>query len=199
MKSLLILNIAIDWNKTGVWVAIITLAVGLFATVIAFVFKAGGIKKTIDILVDDIKEIKTDLKDFGIRFAITESRVNDLWSPKVITQHSPKYLNENGEKILKESKADELINNHYGEILNKVRELNPVNAYQAEQDIIKVVQRLVLDPECQNSLEISAFQTNQSISTILYVGAIYIRDKIIKEIGLDVLDIDKHDPDKKES
>jgi hypothetical protein len=80
-----------------------------------------------------------------------------------------------------------------------VRELNPVNAYQAEQDIIKVVQRLVLDPKCQNSLEISAFQTSQSVSTILYVGAIYVRDKIIKEIGLDVLDIDKHDPDKKES
>jgi hypothetical protein len=92
MKSLLLLYIAIDWNKTGVWVAIITLAVGLLAAVIAFVFKAGGIKKTIDILVDDIKEIKTDLKDFGIRFAITESRVNDLWSPKVTAQHSPKYL-----------------------------------------------------------------------------------------------------------
>ncbi len=72
--------------------------------------------------------------------------------------------------------------------------LNPTNSYQAEQDIIKVVQRLVLDPVCQNKLEISAFQTGQSVNTILFVGAIYIRDRIIKEIGLDVLDIDKFTP-----
>ncbi|MGC1391971.1 MAG: hypothetical protein WA816_13125 [Bacteroidales bacterium] len=192
MNFIYLIDDAIDWNKTGVWVAIIALALGF----IGIVFKAGGIKKTIDIVEKDVGEIKTTLQDFSVRFAITESRVADLWTPRTTIQNSPKYLNDYGNKILKESKINELINEHYEEILKNVKDLNPGNSYQAEQDIIKVVNRLILDPICQNKLEISAFQTGQSVSTILYVGSIYIRDKIIKEIGLDVSDIDKHDPGK---
>ncbi len=106
MKSLLLLYIAIDWNKTSVWVAIIALALGL----IGIVFKAGGIKKTIDIVENDVGDIKKDLKDILIRFGITESRVNDLWATKLTSESSPKYLNKFGLKILKESNVEVLIN-----------------------------------------------------------------------------------------
>jgi hypothetical protein len=179
----------------GDWVPIATLALGLLGTIIVFAFKIGGIKSTIDNTEKNIIEIKDDFKELKPRFAIVESRVNDLWANKITQQKSPRYLNTLGEKILKESKVDQLINEHYKEILSKVKELNPSNAYKAEQDIIKVVQELILDTGCQNKLENSAFQTGQSVNTILFVGAIYIRDKIIKEIGLEVSDIDKHNPE----
>jgi transcriptional regulator CtsR len=178
------------------WVPIATLALGLLGIILVFAFKIGGIKSTIDNIEKNILEIKDDLKELKPRFAVVESRVNDLWTTKITKQRSPKYLNELGGKILKESNVNLLIDENYAEIFKEVKKMNPGNSYQAEQDIIAVVQRLILVPICQNKLEISAFQTGQSVNTIFYVGAIYIRDKIIKEIGLDVLDIDKHDPGK---
>jgi hypothetical protein len=178
------------------WVPIVALAIGLLGTIIVFAFRIGAIKTTIENTEKISIEIKNDFKDLLPRFVIVESRVNDLWSTKITQQNSPRYLNPVGEKILKDSNVNLLIDEHYQEILTKVKELSPGNAYQAEQDIIKSVQGLILDPDCQNKLENSAFQTGQSVSTILFVGAIYIRDKILKEIGLDVSDIDKHNPEK---
>jgi hypothetical protein len=181
---------------TGDWIAIIGLALGLLGTIIVFSYRAGRIVEKVDGVVVDIQALNSDIIRLSDMTTGISDRVNTIWGAMFLTTRSPKYLNEYGLKILKDSGVEKTIDNHYNEIVQIVKRSSPSNAYQAEQSVISAVQSLVLDENCKNELEVGAYKTGQSIATVLYVGAIYIRDKVLKELELDVQDIDKHDPEK---
>jgi hypothetical protein len=58
-----------------------------------------------------------------------------------------------------------------------------------------VVGQLGQDVALRNDLEQGAFESGSSVTTVLFVGAIYIRDRVLKELGLRPEDINTHDPD----
>jgi len=193
MTTQLIIILAL---QTSEWIVVLS-AIGVFITVLGFAVWVGGLNSTVKYLKNTVGKIEEKLDSLGTQFAVVKSKVDDLWNPKVISRESPKYLNEYGLKILKESKIAEVLEEYYEEILSTVKEANPQSAYQAEKVIINAVLNLQLKEECKDDLEIAAYKSGENTETILYVGALNIRDKIINYLGLNVEDINKHDPSKK--
>jgi hypothetical protein len=116
---------------------------------------------------------------------------------RVTKSKSPLVLNDHGLKILTDSGIDKIIDDNYETILSKVKNSNPINAYQAQETIKDVVKDLINNPKLKNVIEIGAFSCGSDVSTVLFVGAINIRDKILTELNLYPKDIDEHDPLKK--
>jgi hypothetical protein len=107
---------------------------------------------------------------------------------------SPKSLNEKGNKIVKDSGIDTIIDNQFEHILELVRAKGPVNAYQAQEATIEAVKSLATKEDLKGDLEMGSFRSGQEIDIVLYVGAYYIRDRILERLGLLPDDIDNDDP-----
>ena len=111
--------------------------------------------------------------------------------------NSPRQLSELGKKVLADSKIDEIIDTQYDRILEEVRASDPKNAYQAQEDIYSAVDNLFLDEPVRDLVEQGAFLSGYTPKDVLFVGALNVRDKILKELNLNIDDIDKYDPKNK--
>lgn len=98
--------------------------------------------------------------------------------------HSPRQLSDEGRRILRESKIDQIVNEHFDQIVDIVRSNDPDNAYQVEQFVVEAVQVIGDDSELRPRIEEGAFQSGSLVVTVLYVGAIYIRDRVLAELGM---------------
>lgn len=172
--------------------------IGTFIAAIAFLFGMGVAWGILNKSVNDIKEtlekeIKPDLKNIRERFGTIEDRVNTLWKDKYAPATSPRKLNIEGEKILEESGIKEIIESKKDFLLEKILESKPATAYDAESCIAQVVDRLPeLCPDIIEDLKNGAFRVGQSIDVVLFVGSIYLRDIIFKDLGFSIKDIDKN-------
>lgn len=110
--------------------------------------------------------------------------------------NSPRQLSELGKKVLADSKIDEIIDTQYDHILEEVRASDPKNAYQAQEAIYSAVDNLFLDESVRDLVEQGAFLSGYTPKDVLFVGALNVRDKILKELNLNIDDIDKYDPKK---
>lgn len=126
------------------------------------------------------------------RFIKVEERVNTLWKDEVAPAHSPRQLNDIGKKILNESGIKEIIIEKKADLLAKVKEINPTNAYDAEQATLNVVSDLPKHcPDVIPQLKDGAFKVGQGMETVLLVGGFYLRDLIFIELGFSLTDLDK--------
>lgn len=130
----------------------------------------------------------------GISFL--QGKIDNINTSKVTKSKSPLVLNEQGIKILTESGIDKIIEDNYNSILSTVKNNNPANAFQAQESIIDAVKELLNDPKLKNAIEIGAFSCGSDVETVLFVGAINVRDRILTELKLYPQDIDVHDPSK---
>jgi hypothetical protein len=135
--------------------------------------------------------------------AITEinsgvAYLRGAWERSVIRNvtesNSPMVLNEKGRKILVDSGIDKIVDSQFEDILAKVREKNPVNAYQAQETIKDIVKELIYNPLLKNQIELGAFRAGSDVEIVLFTGAFYIRDRILEKMNLVPEDIDKDDP-----
>jgi hypothetical protein len=123
--------------------------------------------------------------------------VNTLWGSKVATSNSPRALNEYGKKILNESGIKEIIEEKKGTLLPLVKAKGAKNAYDAEQAVLSVVEKLPEHcPDIVDRLKTGAFNTGATIDTVLLVGGLYLRDLIFPSLGFSVEEIDKHNETK---
>lgn len=160
------------------------------------IFKSGNKFGEIKTSIDNIKSsIENDIKPHVKTIPVINERVTTLWADRVSVRRSPISLNEKGKKILEESKIGEIINQHYNEIIKIVKEKKPENAYQVQLVLPDVIKELKNMDICKNKLEQSAFNTGVDIDTILYVGAIDVRDRVIQELNFNIEDIDKFIPE----
>lgn len=140
---------------------------------------------------DIAKEVKSTRDDLT-------KRIDDLM--KLLAQMgltasaSPRRLTEMGEKVLKDSGIDTIVDDKFDYIVKKVKAKNPENPYQAEQDVLSVVEDLSGDSTVRDAIERGAFNSGQIVSAVLFVGGIYIRDRVLQELGFDVNKIDDHTP-----
>lgn len=170
----------------GDWIALAVLVASILGTFLVLVFKIGGLHTIIvkmEPLVDKIPAM--------------EVKVTELWRFRMANNDSPMVLNDKGLIILKESGINELVDLNYHAILSKVRNLSPPNAYQAQETIVMVVKELINDPILKNNIEAGAYKSGVDVETVLFVGALYIRDKILQELNLIPANIDNDDPSKK--
>ncbi len=141
-----------------------------------------------------ISTINTTLISLDSKITILDNKVTPLWQSFVSVSKSPAQLNDKGIEVLDKSGIDKVLDIRFEEILNNVKGLNPTNAYEGQQIIIAEVNKLKNNADLKNTIENGAFNSGMNVDTVLFVGAIYIRDKILRELHFDIDDIDKHSP-----
>ena len=144
----------------------------------------------------DVGEIKTDVKSLLVKTEGWGVKIDALWRGGLTASDSPRVLNELGEKILADSGIKDIIDARYEEILTKVKGMDHSNAYQAEECVIKVVKDLGQEDDLISTLQDSAFNSGIDVESLLLVGAIYIRDTILAELGYDISQINSNKPKK---
>lgn len=145
-----------------------------------------GIKTTLD------NNIVPDLKDTRERFIKVEDRVETLWKDKLAPASSPRQLNDKGNGILNSSGIKEVIDKNKAKLLILVKDKNPKNAYDAEEAIEQVMAELPKNfPEVIDNLKNGAFKVGAEMGALLFVGSIYLRNQIFKDLGFGLDDLDK--------
>lgn len=184
------------------------IAIGVVSSLIIFAFFLGGLhnsmlsmKKSVKDIPEMKSEIQANKKVVGISDR-TMTKIDDkidkmidkfdkIILSSISNANSPIRLNEVGTRILKQSKVGDVIQEKYKLIVEKVKAKNPQNAYQTQEILFDVVAELEKDETLIEKLENGAFLSGSDVSTVLYAGAIDIRDQVVKDMGYMIWDIDK--------
>lgn len=140
-----------------------------------------------------MSNLNNSLTNLRERYIVTEERVETLWKDRAAPAHSPRQLNERGQKILNQSGIKSIIDDKKDHLLSSVRQQNPTTAYDAEQVIEKVVADLPKQyPEIETGLKNGAFSVGADVdvSEVLFVGSVYIRDKILADLGFTLTNLE---------
>ncbi len=165
----------------------------IIAIIAGILIPLGGGLYFIGKKVGVIDDLKLKFDELIKKFSVVESRVNDLWEDRTAPSHSPRKLNNKGESILKISGIKEIIDSKKEELKEKIKAAGHTNPYDIEQKILEVAYSIQdLYPELLDKIKEGAFKSGADIQAVLFVGGIYLRDKIFPELGLSVNDIDKN-------
>lgn len=134
----------------------------------------------------------------GGKFAVIETRLDvldrhiskfllDAFAPA----HSPRQLNDRGLKVLTDSGIQPVIDSLRSELLDKLKSLDLKNPYDAEKAILDLTQNIPeLHPELLDSLKTGSFNTGTDINSLLFVGGIYLRNLVFKDLGFSIESLD---------
>lgn len=194
----------IEWETIGVLTAVFTAIAGVALWIGKKIFTSGQNTQRLNQAEVDIATLDRDLiaklnennQRIDILSAHMDKRIEQLNRriDKVLVAvvqknateaNSPRQLNDEGKRILRESKIDQIVNEHFEQIVDIVRSNEPENAYQVEQFVVEAVQAIGDDPDIRPRVEEGAFQSGSLVVTVLYVGAIYIRDRVLEELKID--------------
>lgn len=174
---------------------------GLAGLVAAMGIAWGGFKSRLDHVSKGIDELKPSLFDIRERFVAVETRVEDMrerlstveertekfWKNTFAEQQSPRKLNELGKKILDESGIKEVIEANEAELHEMVREEGADNPYDAERVIEEITKEIPEQfPETLDELKTNAYYLGESLDAVLYVGSLYLRDRLFPKMGFSV-------------
>jgi hypothetical protein len=138
-----------------------------------------------NLMLDDLKVIKPKVDEMS-------PKVDLLWKDRLAPASSPRQLNERGNAILEKSGIKEIINLKKDTLLEKIREKEFKNAYDAEAAVLSTVLQLPNHcPDIIDKLKTGAFNTGASINDVLLVGGIYLRNIIFPDLGFKIEDLDK--------
>jgi len=204
----------LDFNSwdSQVWGNIV---VAIMLALIAFAFFLGKLTLNISFLKQGYKAIpdmKSDIaankKTAGISDKTLTSiddkidRMIDKFDAvlfrSVAGPASPIRLTPRGERVLKQSKVAIVIQEKYDFIIEQVKNKIPKNAYQTQEVLFDVVAQLRKDETLIDRLENGAFLSGSDVEIVLYAGAVDIRDRVVKELGFILEDIDKEKTEQNE-
>ena len=171
--------------STAEIIAIIAIGIPILGCLILLIYRSGKVVQHITHIDTDIEEIKNVIKvipSLMVKVGVLEWKVDELWKRRNSTKNSPTQLNDEGKNILKDSGVKKIIKEHLEQIIEDVKSKNPGNAYQAQEHIIEVVRQLKEIPSLNETLENGAFNSGVSVETVLYVGAVDIRDDILIQL-----------------
>lgn len=189
----------------SLWIVIpaIGVVIGGIAWAIKKIFKLGqfhhrftALEKAVDEEIKPALEtLKKTIEDVGKDLG---NRIDNLMlnntSDKVTVSKSPRQLNDSGKRILTQSGIGEIVNSKFDALVDRVKAQKPQNAYQGEELILSAVEGLRSESELKNKIEDGAYKSGDSVETVLFVGGIYIRDKILEKLDLKPEDIDTTKP-----
>ena len=122
---------------------------------------------------------------------IMKNKIDLIWRDELAVSNSPLQLNERGQKIFDRSGIKEIIKERLEELYKEVKEKNPRNAYWIQEYTKLAVYKLRKDEKLLPKLEIAAYESGTDIDSILFVGAIYLRNKILPRFNCKLEDIDR--------
>jgi uncharacterized coiled-coil protein SlyX len=180
--------------STSDWIAISGIAIGFFVAIIGSVWhlsasisglaasisglaaRVTAVEKTLATVVTTVTEIRIETAEMQVKLDI-------LWKAHVSKSNSPIVLNEVGEEILAKSSIGSFAEQYYLEILSRVRSFTPENAYQAQEILISIMDRYKKDDRCKLRLQEVAFSSGYDVSSLLFVAALFVRDRVISDLG----------------
>ena len=65
----------------------------------------------------------------------------------------------------------------------------------AEKAVLEAVDSLIDNETVKDAIEEGAFNSGYSVGSVLFVGGLYIRDRVLEHLEFNVKEIDKHDPE----
>jgi hypothetical protein len=184
-----------QWTIIGALTAVIVAVAGLIWLIIRAVFAAGTFMERFNNVETSLAGIKRELHKLGADLSARIDNLANISIQESLSEaHSPRQLNGNGKKVLKNSGINTVVDDRFDQIVSEVQDKKPVNAYQAEQAVLEVVESLMDDAVVKDAVENGAFQSGHSIAAVLFVGGLYIRDKVLAKLGFVAKDIDRHMP-----
>ena len=119
-------------------------------------------------------------------------------------RRSPLALSDTGTEIAKGMNADVLIARKWeSDILptldTDLQSKNPYDIQQYCMEKIPFYPERFFDPQDIEDVKLYAFKNGHSLYICFQVAGLIIRDKYLERIGVNVSEIDKHDPSKKDS
>lgn len=143
--------------------------------------------------IDDIRKDLSYIK--GTLDLLTKNAENSL-----AKAHSPISLTDKGKEIADELNIDFIIDNNWQRIKSnldsKVKNKNPYDIQQYCRETAAVEPEAFFTNEEVLLLKKEAYNKGLNFITLSIVPALRIRDRYMKEKGISIEDIDKHDPNK---
>ena len=156
----------------------------------------------VNIIDDKIDDVNNGLSFVQGELSILKDNINFYTNnrPRIIVSNSPLSLNELGVNLSKEIKAFEIIDKNWDKILNdldnSVKECNPYDIQEYCMYNTAVNLEKFLDNDDIDFLKRFAFDHGNSLMYYTSILGLLIRDKYLKLKGIDVSEVDTHDPKK---
>lgn len=152
--------------------------------------------KSVEKLEDNIDKIKDDISSIKGFMDVFKNQNNPF-----AKANSPVSLTPEGVRVSTELNAEKMVMSHWEEIIKMFSaKLNEKpNPYDIQQCSIKIGAELlkILTPAELNSLKTYAYKNGHSLSNYDIVFGVIIRDHYFKIKGIDLSEVDKHDPAQK--
>ncbi len=139
--------------------------------------------------------------DFGERIIRIETKLDMVFqklSPNPFAQsQSPIALTSDGLEIAKKINVDETIDRLYSNFLALVEKKAPKTAYDIQECSFSVVREFILNELNEqelNALKNEAFNKGMPLDSFIIIYSIKLRDRILAEKNIPIVDIDTHDP-----
>jgi hypothetical protein len=185
----------INWTAAAVIVAIVIALFQGARFVLGKIFKLGEVSNRLTSVETNVTEMKKQLDDGYKELRGGINNILKMLAEKgLAASDSPRKLTEDGRKVLTASGIDAIVDDKYDLIVERVGELKPENPYQAEQAVLDTVAALKNDPVLRDAIEEGAFKSGYFVDSVLFVGGLHIRDRVLKDLGFNIDDIDKHAP-----
>jgi hypothetical protein len=187
---------------------------GSFASVLAFILGAfwlvhwvtikvalitkdhNEFSKTNQAMLQDIKDIHKEISYLKGSFELMMKSKDSFLQSK-----SPITLNDKGEEVAKELGAMDIIQRAWAKIKHKIdTQENLNNAYDIQQFCIEeasVSPASFFEAHDLHNIKNYAFQKGEMLQAYMRIFGILIRDKYLSEKGINIDDVDTHDPNQK--
>ncbi len=118
---------------------------------------------------------------------------------QTVKSHSPMSLTEKGQQIADQLNLPVKVQNHWQDIKSAIDKLGPSNPYDIQVialDSARSCFDQTFTAEERDEIKLHAYKIGMNLLEIYPIIGILIRDKYLQEKGIDIGDIDKHDPRK---
>ncbi len=144
------------------------------------------LKHDIDGLRERVTELRPDIDGFREKVAELKFSVDGLRG-QALHRASPLALTAKGGEWLRESGMKAHIDAHRKELFAACASLKATNAYDAQEGIFRLFDRMILPAEFEERLKRYAYQEGTGIDFLRRIGAVYFRDWYLKEAGISLL------------
>jgi len=173
----------------------------IFLIIAYGLYRAGGIVTMFNAFRTKSEKIDDKLDTMTSSLADIRATTNLLYQAHVTTVKaaSPIKLTSIGLEISKALNIPMMVDGHWDVIKSEIEKRNPQNPYDIQSVAMSIARRCfehIFSEAEQNAIKTYAFGRGMNLLEIFPIIAIEIRDRVLKERGIPLEDVDKHDPAK---
>ena len=153
--------------------------------------------------IDKVESKIESVNDAVIELKTKVQLIYDNTNPRrTYAPGSPIGLTDFGKQIAEKIKAEEMFKCYSALLVDKVNAACPqkTNAYDIQVESMNIAKKDLLNMVTTDEINLikqTAFDASILVEDVMGILGVYLRDHILSLRGIPVLDVDKHDPDKK--